>query len=325
MTHSPEHDHGGHDHGAPRSGGHGHSHSHANGANSRAVGIAALLTGGFMGIEAFGGYVSGSLALLADAGHMATDFVALSMAWLAFRVARRPADAKRTYGFARLSVLAAFVNGLALFLVAIWIVFEAIHRLGAPEPVRGGLMFLIATCGLFINLLTFWILSRGDRENLNMRGAILHVLSDLLGSLAAMIAALVILWTGWLPIDPILSVLVAVLVLHAAWGVVRDSAHILLEGSPDNFDAAALAADLRANIPGLIAARHLHAWSITEERPMVTLEALIAPGTDPEAARRAIKARLTEAHGFTHSTVEIQINSDAAPSPRLPDAAAHSI
>jgi cobalt-zinc-cadmium efflux system protein len=280
-------------------------HDHAHRANRQAVGRAALLTGGFMVVEVIGGIVAGALALLADAGHMLSDFAALAMAWLAFRVAMRPADATRTFGFDRLSILAAFVNGLALFAVAIWIVIEAAQRIGEPRPVAGGLMLAVAAIGLGVNVLAFLILSRGDRDNLNLRAALLHVVGDLLGSLAAIAAALVILATGWTPIDPILSVLVAVLILRSAWIVVRDSAHILLEGTPPGFDAAAIAADLLAEVPVVTEVRHLHAWSITEARPMVTLEAIVAPGGDIEAARRAIKARLAVRFGFDHATVEM--------------------
>jgi cobalt-zinc-cadmium efflux system protein len=284
--------------------GHGHGHDHHHGAASaRAIGVAALLTGGFMLVEIAGGIVSGSLALIADAGHMLTDFAALAMAWLAFRVARRPADARRTYGFDRLSVLAAFVNGLALFAITAWIVVEAIERLSAPRPIEGGLMLAVAVAGLLVNLASFWVLSRGDRGNLNLRAALLHVAGDLLGSIGAMLAALVILATGWTPVDPILSVVVAALILRSAWGVVKESAHILLEGTPAGFDAAAVAADLGAAVPEVTAVRHLHAWSITESRPMVTLEAVLAPGADPDAARLALKSRLA-ALGFDHATVE---------------------
>ena len=217
--------------------GHGHDHQHATAASARAIGIAALLTGGFMLVEVVGGILSGSLALIADAGHMLTDFAALAMAWLAFRVARRPADSRRTYGFDRLSVLAAFVNGLALFAITAWIVVEAIERLAEPRPIEGGLMLAVAVAGLLVNVASFWVLSRGDRANLNLRAALLHVVGDLLGSAGAIVAALVILGTGWTPIDPILSVLVAALILRSAWRVVKESAHILLEGTPANFDA----------------------------------------------------------------------------------------
>ncbi len=301
--------------------GHGHSHAHRHAANARTVGIAALLTGGFLFAEVIGGLLSGSLALLADAGHMLTDFAALAMAWLAFRVARRPADARRTYGFDRLSVMAAFVNGLALFAIAGWILIEAARRMGDPQPVAGRIMLVVATLGLIVNVLAFWVLSRGDRDSLNLRAALLHVAGDLLGSVGAIVAALVILWTGWTPIDPILSVLVSALILRSAWTVVHESGHILLEASPPDFDPRAVATDLAAQVPDVIEVRHLHAWSISEARPMVTLEAVIRPSGDPETARRQIKARLAAAFGFDHATVEVCSEAtDAAPAaPRLPE------
>jgi cobalt-zinc-cadmium efflux system protein len=308
----------GHAHGP---GGHGHHHA----ANARALGLVALLTGGFMLVEAVGGWLSGSLALIADAGHMLTDVAALAMAWAAIRMARRPADARRTYGFDRFAVLAAFVNGLALFLIAIWITYEALGRLSSPSPVEGGLMLGVAIAGLLVNILGFWILTRGERDNLNMRAAILHIAGDLLGSVAAIVAALVILATGWMPIDPLLSVLVVALILRSAFHVVRDSAHILLEASPPNFDPVAVAADLTGAIPGLVAVQHLHAWSISEERPMATLEAVVAPGGDGAAIRRAIKARLAERFGIDHATVEIHDSPPPGAPDRLPDASSGSI
>jgi cobalt-zinc-cadmium efflux system protein len=314
----------GHAHG---SGDHAHGHSHAqvprDAANARAIGIAALLTGGFMVVEVAGGLLAGSLALIADAGHMLTDFAALAMAWLAFRVARRPADAARTYGFDRLSVMAAFVNGLALFVVAAWILVEAVGRLRDPHPITGGLMLAVAAAGLAVNVLSFWVLSRGDRENLNLRAALLHVAGDLLGSVGAIVAALVIIWTGWTPIDPLLSVVVSVIILRSGWRVVRESAHILLEGTPAGFDAAAVSADLIGRVDGLAAVRHVHAWSISETRPMVTLEAIVTPGADPDAVRRAVKNRLAETFGFDHATVETCV--DPQETGRLPCRAAAPI
>jgi cobalt-zinc-cadmium efflux system protein len=314
MSRAHEHDHG-----------HHHGHHHHSAANARAVGIAALLTGGFMIAEIVGGLVSGSLALLADAGHMLTDFAALTMAWAAFRVARRPADALRTYGFDRISVMAAFVNGLALFAVAAWILIEASRRLANPAPIEGGLMLAVAVLGLVVNIVAFRILSSGDRENLNLRAALLHVVGDLLGSAGAILAALVILWTGWTPVDPVLSVLVAFLILRSAWTVVRDSGHILLEASPEGFDAAAIRSDLTAAVPDVTAVRHLHAWSITENRPMVTLEAIVPAGTDLEAARRRIKSRLAEAHGFDHATVEVYVDAGDTTTPPLPSSGCTTI
>lgn len=218
-------------------GGHGHSDGRSN---ERAVGIAALLTGSFMLAEIAGGLISGSLALLADAGHMLTDFASLVLAWFAFRFARRPATWRRTYGFDRLSVLAAFVNGLSLFAIAVWITIEAFNRLFEPGELMGDVMLWIAVAGLAVNVLAFWVLTRGEGDNLNVRAAALHVTVDLLGSVAAIVAAVVILWTGWTPIDPILSVLVVLIILRSAWKVVRESGHMLLEGTPQGFACDAL-------------------------------------------------------------------------------------
>ena len=296
------HNHG-HNHG--HSHGHGHCPSHAGKNNRTRVGIAALLTGLFMIIEVVGGIISGSLALLADAGHMMTDFAALAMAWGAFVIANRPANWKHTFGYDRFSILIAFVNGLTLFLVAMWILWEAFHRIQSPGEILAGPMLWIAIGGLVINLIVFKILLGADQENLNIRGAVLHVLGDLLGSLAAIIAALVIMKTGWMPIDPILSVLVAVLILRSAWFLIKDSAHILLEGAPAHIDRRAIRDDLPANIEGLISVDHIHAWSITPERPMLTLEAFVNDSASLENVSQAIKARLRSEFHIEHATVDV--------------------
>ena len=194
-----------------------HQHDPHPAADSvRRVRWALLLTATFMLVEVLGGLLSGSLALLADAGHMLTDTAALALAWLAFRVGEKPADAKRTFGYHRFQILAAFVNGLTFLAIVGWILIEAIRRLATPVEILAGPMLAVAIVGLIVNLLAFRILQGGDRENLNMRGAVLHVLGDLLGSAAAIAAAGVILMTGWTPIDPILSVLVAALVFFGA-------------------------------------------------------------------------------------------------------------
>jgi cobalt-zinc-cadmium efflux system protein len=288
--------HSAHDH-------HAHGHIHGGG-NERAIGIAALLTGAFMVAEVAGGIVSGSLALLADAGHMLTDFASLVLAWAAFRLARRPADWKRTYGFDRFSVLAAFVNGLSLFVIAAWICIEAYKRLREPVEVLGGMMLGVAIAGLAVNVAAFWVLSRADGENLNVRAAALHVAGDLLGSAAALAASLVIIFYGWTPIDPLLSVLVAIIILRSAWVVVRESGHILLEGAPRGFDSRDVARAVE-DVPGVVRAHHVHAWSITQERPMVTLEVEIRDGADPRQIRSATKATLREKFGIGHATVEV--------------------
>ena len=177
--------------------GEGHSHNRVGGAeNEKKIAIAVVLTGAFMMAEVVGGVVSGSLALLADAGHMLTDFASLALAWFAMRISRKPATWNRSYGFDRFSVLAAFVNGLALFLIAAWICWEAYHRLRNPGEILGGLMFWVAVAGLVVNIIAFWILSRGEKGNLNVRAAALHVMGDLLGSVGAIAASIIIMTTG---------------------------------------------------------------------------------------------------------------------------------
>ena len=257
-------------------------------------------------VEVIGGLLTGSLALIADAGHMLTDTAALALAWMAFRVARRPNDARRTYGYHRFQVLAAFVNGVALVAVVGWIVIEAVRRLFAPIEVLAGPMLAIALLGLGVNLTALWILRGGDRGNLNLQGAAVHVLGDLLGSAAAILAAAIILWTGWMPIDPLLSVLVALLVLRSAWFIVRRSAHILLEGAPDWLDVEALRRDLIAAVPQVDDIHHVHAWMLTDERPLMTLHATLGPGADSHAVLLAIRGFLEQHYGIGHATIQIE-------------------
>jgi len=286
-------------------------HKHSVPRNEKHVALAALLTGIFMLAELVGGLLSGSLALLADAGHMVTDFASLSLAWLGFRIARRPADWRRTYGFDRFSVLIALVNGVALFVVAAWIVVEAVHRLSEPNEIAGGLMLIVAGAGLAVNVACFFILRGGDANNLNMRAAILHVAGDLLGSVAAIAAAIVILTIGWLPIDPLLSVLVALIILRSAWHVVRDSGHMLLEGTPEGLDVREVQTALKQEVPFIEDIHHLHAWSVSAERPMVTLHAKVEKGADAVTATAAIKRVFAQRYKISHVTVEIEYGNCA--------------
>jgi cobalt-zinc-cadmium efflux system protein len=306
-TEPPGHDdhrhHGGHEH-------HGHHHHHGHGhagglTDERRVAGAFIIIFAFMFIEAAGGLISGSLALLADAGHMVSDAVALGMSWAAFRIGRRPADPDRSYGYQRFEVLVAYSNGCTLIVIAVWIVFEAARRFAAPIEVLGGPMLAVAVAGLAANIAAFAILNGGNRDNLNIRSAWLHVLGDLLAFIAAIVAAAIILWTGWSPIDPILSVLVAALILKSASEIVKSSAHVLLEGTPPGLDLRALPADLTASVPGIADVHHVHAWSISAEQPMVTLHVRCKPDADPAAVIQAINHRLKDRFGVTHSTIQI--------------------
>ncbi|AZO37017.1 cation diffusion facilitator family transporter [Mesorhizobium sp. M2A.F.Ca.ET.037.01.1.1] len=294
--------HGSHDHG---SAGHSHGAGHVHGStDKKRVLIAACLTGGFMVAEALGGLLTGSLALLADAGHMLADSIALGLAWYAFHLAGRPATGRLTYGFGRVKTLVAYTNGIAIFVIALWIVYEAWGRLMNPAPVLGGPMLVVAVAGLLVNIASFFVLHGGDRESLNMRGAILHVLGDLLGSTAAIAAALIILATGWTPIDPVLSVLVSLLILSTAWSLMREAAHVLLEGVPASLDRDMIAKDIEGAVKGVREVHHMHVWSLDGTSNMATLHACLNDGVDPHVAVSAIKKRLAAKHGIDHATVE---------------------
>lgn len=276
------------------------------GHNERRVLQAMVLTTGFMAAEILGGLWSGSLALLADAAHMMTDAAALMLAWLAFRVTRRPADARRSYGYQRFQVLAAFVNSAVMVALSAWIATEAFLRLADPVPVLAGPMLAIAIVGLAVNLGSYALLHSGDRENLNMRGAALHVMGDILGSLAAITAAIIILLSGWMAADPVLSLLSTGLILRAAWSILRRSTHILLEGSPEDFDRDALRCDLMQAIPALEDVHHIHAWSLGDGDTLLTLHAAALPDGDHALLLAQIKSRLAASHGIRHATVQIE-------------------
>ncbi len=301
--------HGAHDHDRHGHAGHSHAHHHgaaaAGSADEWRIGWAFVIIFVFMLVEVAGGLISGSLALLADAGHMVSDAVALGMSWAALRIGKRPADHKRSYGYRRVEVLVAFVNGCTLFVIAAWILFEAVRRFAAPIEVLGGPMLAVAIAGLLANIVAFLILQGGDRENLNMRSAWLHVLGDLLGFVVAIIAAVVILFTGWSPVDPLLSILVAVLILKSAGEIVKSSAHILLEGTPAGFDPGEVRDDLIAAVPAVVEVHHVHAWSITQEQSLVTLHVRCEQGSDSTTVVSAVNRRLKERFGLRHSTIQI--------------------
>ncbi len=296
----------GHDHGHDCSHGGGHSHGDTSSADGRRrVAIAFVLIASFMGVEVVGGVISGSLALLADAAHMMTDAASLALAWLGYKLAARPADEMRTYGFARVRVLAAFTNGLALIALSAWILAEGIARLQAPQPVMGPLLLTIACIGLVVNLVCFAVLHGGDRTDLNLRGALWHVAGDLLGSVAAIIAAVIIIQTRWMPIDPILSMLVAILVLVAGVRITKQAGHILAQGAPAGLNASAIANDLKRHVDGIADITDMHIWSLTEKDTVITLRVLPThdQAADPLCTR--IRKYLADTHAIGHATIEL--------------------
>ncbi len=307
-AHDPAHDgaHGqGHDHA------HDHSHDHTPAVtphNERKVLLSFGLIFGFMLVEVAGGLWSGSLALLADAGHMLTDAAALALAYAAFRFGRRAADNRRTFGYLRFEVVAGFLNALTLFGIVVWIVAEAWRRFAQPTPVLAGPMLAVALAGLLVNLLVLWILTRGDRQHVNIRGAALHVLGDLLGSVGAVLAAGVIAATGFMAIDPILSVLVSLLILRSAWSLLKASLHILLEGAPDHAKPAQVAEHLRQQVPGVAEVRHVHVWQITSGRTLATLHVQPVDDEQARAVSLAVEQALRERFAIEHATIGIDWN-----------------
>jgi len=260
-----------------------------------------------MVVEFAGGLLANSLALVADAGHMLTDAAALALAWAAVRIATRPADAKRSFGYQRLRVLATFVNGCALLFIVAWIAVEAIARLFNPVPVNAYTILWIGSIGFGINLLVFAMLRQGDSHDMNISAATLHVLGDLLGSAAAIVAALVILWTGWMPIDPLLSLLVGALIVKTAISLVRRSAHILMEGSPEWLDQGELRRTLEQKIPAIRDVHHVHTWSVGPHETLLTMHALVTGTADQAVVLKDTKALLAERFGITHATIQIEV------------------
>lgn len=286
-------------------------HDHAITASDARLKWALTLTAGFMGLEVVAGLWSGSLALLADAGHMLTDAGSLALALYAAKASRRSPDDRRTYGYGRARVLAAFVNGLSLLLIAAWIAIEAAQRLQEPVPILAGPMLGVALAGLGVNVLAYLILRGGS--DLNSRGALAHVVGDLLGSVAAIGAAVIILTTGWSPADPLLSVVVAVLIVRTGWRITSESAHALLEGSPVGYDVDRVRKSLLRTIPGLLDAHHVHAWTVAADDIYVSLHVRASVGLSVDAVIADVREHLHAEFGARHVTVQVEFERCASP------------
>ncbi|HEY0198490.1 MAG TPA: cation diffusion facilitator family transporter [Rhodanobacter sp.] len=293
---------------------HHHDHAHspladaradAGSSRSRKLLFAFVLTVLTMAAEAVGGVWSGSLALLADAGHMMVDALALLLAFVGAWMAMRPADARRSYGYGRMEVLVGFVNALSQFMLVGWIIYEAITRLMHPGAILSGVMLVVAIAGLLVNVLLLRTLHGHAHDDVNMAGASLHVLGDLLGSVAAVLAALAIRWFDWLWADPVLSLLVSLLILGSAWRLLRLSAHILLEGVPDGMDSAVVESSLRDADASIRNVHHLHVWQLASGSRMATLHAELHEHADPSKALRAIRKVLLERFEIQHVTIQI--------------------
>ena len=289
-----------HSHGHP----HGHSHGHSRPRDRRALATAFVLIVAFMGVEVAAGIVAGSLALLADAGHMLTDAAALAAALVASRLASRPARGQWTFGFGRAEILAAQANGIALLLLGIWIVYSAVRRLVEPPAVHGGIVLVVALVGVAVNLAATLVLARADRSSLNVEGAYLHVATDLAAFVGTALAGALVLLTGWSRFDPIAGLLVAALMVRSSWSLIRESGRIFLEAAPAGIDpddvARALAAD-----PDVAEVHDLHVWTVTSGFPALAAHVLVSPGVDCHDARRRLQRLLEERFQLRHTTLQV--------------------
>ena len=267
--------------------------------------FALVLTGCMMIVEVIGGWWSGSLALVADAGHMLVDTAALMLALFAVRVARRPADARRTYGYGRMEVLAGFVNALSQFVLVGFIVYEAIERFFKPVEILSGIMFGVAVVGLLVNVIVLRSLHGHAHDDVNIGAASLHVLGDLLGSVGAVAAALLVRWLDWNWADPALSLLVSLLILNSAWHLLRRSTHILLEGAPEGMDPHEVETVLRDADTSIRDVHHVHVWQLASGSHMATLHLELHDRDDDARALASVNRILLERFGIQHATVQI--------------------
>jgi cobalt-zinc-cadmium efflux system protein len=287
-----------------------HSHDHAHfhdpdrKGSSRALRIVLALTAAFLVAEVIGGILADSLALLADAGHMLSDVLSLGIALFAAWLAGRPGGPSRTFGYRRAEILAALFNGVSLVAISIWIFIEAGIRLGDPPDVEGGLMLVVAAVGLVVNLVSARILHSHAQESLNVSAAMRHVIADALGSIGAIVAAVIILTTGWDYADPAVSILIGLLIVASSWTILRDSLQILLEGSPPGPDVGEVGRAM-ASTKGVIEVHDLHVWTITSGFPALAAHVLVDRDTDCHATRRELEAMLHERFGLDHTTLQV--------------------
>jgi len=280
-----------------------HSHNHVT-RNERLLAMAFALIGGFMFVEVVGGLLANSLTLLADAGHMFLDASALGFSWYALRLSRRIEDERLTYGYHRWEVLATFINGLTLMGLVAWILLEAWGRIQSPELMIPLPALVVASVGLIVNIIAYrWL--HHARDSATVRSAALHVLGDLLGSVAAIAAALTVWLTGWPYADPILALLIAAILGRGAWRVLSQSTHILLEGVPEGLNLETIARTVTERVPGVNGVHHLHAWALTAEKPLLTLHASVDEPADLSTVMDRIKQVLNDEFGIDHSTVQV--------------------
>ncbi|MCB2211452.1 cation diffusion facilitator family transporter [bacterium] len=286
--------------------GHGHGHDHGHGDSSRkALWYAFLINAAFLVIEIIGGWISGSLALLADAGHMLSDVAALAVVlWVGY-IAKKRATANHSYGFGRVEVLSGFLNGLVLWAISIGIAVEAWRRLQAPQEIDVAIMLPVAVAGLLANAGSAWVLYAHRSHDLNMRAAFLHLMADAAGSVGAILAGFAILLKGWTWVDPAASVLIAVLIVVSSWSLIRESVHILLEGTPPDLNLEEIRQAL-VEIDGVRSCHDLHVWNVSSREPMLSAHLQREHGCTTAPILDAAKQLLLEKYHIRHSTLQIE-------------------
>ncbi len=283
-----------------------HNHSHATTTNEKRLWAALTLTGAYLVVQVIGGLLTGSLALLSDAAHMMTDVAALSISIAAVRLAQRPADSRRTFGYHRFEILAATVNASMLFLVALYILYEAYRRFVVPAPIHAWGMLAVAVGGLVVNLVAMFLLRGGTEYSLNIKGAYLEVWADMLGSLGVIVAALLIELTGWRQIDPIVAIAIGLWVVPRTWALLKVSLNVLMEGVPEGLSLAGIGDALR-NAPGVREVHELHIWSISSGKNSLTAHLVIDPAARSEqTVLTDVTTLLRERFGIVHTAIQIE-------------------
>jgi cobalt-zinc-cadmium efflux system protein len=284
---------------------HKHDHSRAHGSNRRRLTVVLALTVTYMLAEVIGGFLTNSLALLSDAGHMLADVAALLLAMLALWFAARPITPRKTYGYYRLEILAALANGVALVVISLLISYEAFQRIRQPQEVQGLELTLIAAGGLVINAISAWLLHSASEDNLNMRAAFLHVVGDMLGSIGAIAAGVLIWQWGWTIADPIISVLMCLLIVFSSWQLIRESVNILLEGTPSHINIRALVEAMHG-VEGVTDVHDLHVWTITSGKEALSAHVTIEPGASHPDTLEALQEQLRSMFNIGHLTLQLE-------------------
>ena len=283
----------------------GHDHGTGEIKHEKPLWIAFALTAVFLVAEVVGGILTNSLALLSDAAHMATDVIALAISLVAVRLSRKPPDAKRTYGYARMEAIGALINGVLLFVVAFYILWEAVGRFREPPEVASTGMLVIAGLGLAVNVVSMRLLKAGSGQSLNVKGAYLEVWADMLGSVGVIVAAIVIKLTGWAVVDPILAVLIGLWVLPRTWTLLREAGQVLMQGVPQGLDAGSIRSALQA-LEGVSEVHDLHVWALGSKEPVLTAHLVLGAAAQPDVVRQAAAGLLATRFHIEHATLQVE-------------------